>query len=184
MNRKLWLFFLLGALGICLAATTWPFLMATFYPNINHNDDIDSAFRYGSVLPRLVMGSSVSNIKRGDVVRITYPNGEIWDMETSATCSPYSSIPCPYNSNGTRVNSPTSPGTPSKYLISVEKQKESARCYAGGGTFGYIPIRTSYWTSWGYTDSSGVVQMFGKWVDTGTTLVAVYWPLPYPRMCP
>jgi len=171
-------------LGGAFAATIWPFMMSVYYPNITRADDVNSEFRYGSVLPRLYMGTSVSNIKQGDIVRIIYPNGEIWDMETSFQCSHVSTIPCPYRDNGTRVQGPTAPATPSKYSISVEMKKESARCQAGGGSSGYIPISTGYWASSGYTDKNGVVQVIAGWVYTGITYVHVYWSNPYPKMCP
>jgi hypothetical protein len=151
---------LLGLLFVATAAiaATWgPFIVSTYFPGINIADDVE--YMYASLVPRLVMNTSVQNIKPGDQIRVIYSNGEIYNFEAFERFSAFRSV----NRMGNPRKRPTStaPAVPSPLAMNTWRM---LNCRSGGGLA--MPVGT--WTSTSSVASNGTVVVTGGWTQTGT----------------
>jgi hypothetical protein len=158
---------LLSSLAV-LAATRWPFVAASVasYAGTTFQADMESNFTVAATLPRLIMLTSVTSIKKGDIVRIIYPDGRVVDFETAARCTYALSRACEFTRH-TEVSGPDAPTTPSQFQTDLARDRASCRGGAAGAyTSATIPVHL--WTtthSW-----NDAAQIFNT---TGT--VSVHW---------
>jgi hypothetical protein len=186
----------LGSAAAIAVATTWgPFLMSTYRPDLTYEGDRETNFVAAGNLPRHVMQTSVQNIKAGDVVRIIYANGAIYDFSISARCSYVNSTACQVES-ATQVGQLTDPSDPSPSAIRAALRDEYGPdffrmgCNGGGGTYGptdTVAVQTGYWSSEFVVYGPNTFGTTATWRDTGIVhiLVASYAPYlaPGPENC-
>lgn len=185
MKLKSSLLLILFVTGAALAATIWPFVMASYFPGVTYAQDQALDFARASSLPRLVMLQSVSNIKRGHIVRILYPDGSVYDFETSRQCSPFVSIACTY-SQITRVAGMDAPATASMYEIdraAIAAIQNRCRGRPGGLQTTLYSVQTGKWVTTTEWD-----QVNQTMTSTGTyvlgALLTFTLPAPSPGNCP
>ena len=87
---------MLIASAVIAASTTWgPFLIAAIYPTIRSAaQDSETNYLGASNIARAVMNISVQNIKKGDFIRVVYPDGKIYDFKTTIRCAYAASVAC------------------------------------------------------------------------------------------
>lgn len=132
-----------------IAATTWPFVVANFFPGRTFSEDADLDYLGAKTIPRMVMNVSVQNIKKGDTIRMIYADG-VYDFEVLSRCPAVA--PCPL-ANPIKVDTPTSPALPTNYRRAVARQEAMEarqQIYCSGGVFGQfitISVPTGYWST-------------------------------------
>ncbi len=130
--------------GLVLATLWGPFLVsnvATFRSITSQQDDADLQYYAAMNIARIMMNTAVQNIKKGDIIRIQYPNGEVYDYETLVRCP--LAAPCPV-ADPTKVASADAPSTPSQYA--ADRARDSS-CSHTPGTPWSVTISTGRWIS-------------------------------------
>ena len=101
---------MIAGLGILVATTVvaaiyGPFLVGNYFPGVSYEDDRAVENAYTSNIPRNVMNLNVAKIKYGDIVRMVFPSGDIYDYEVAvAKCLAFSSLSCGTYSKATKVS--------------------------------------------------------------------------------
>jgi hypothetical protein len=153
ISKKLVCFSIGMSCLVVLATTYGPFIFATYYPGISRADDFELNYIYSQTIPRLVMNTSVQSIKKGDTVRIVYPDGSVYDFTQDLQCSYVTSPSCKF-SRPVKVSSATAP---SRITYWQEREFEDS-C---------PPVRIEYIKT-GYWASSTVILAPDRWQTTGT----------------
>lgn len=159
-----------------LAATLYPFIIATYFPGVTFQIDSMESYRYASTVPRLVMQTSVQRIKKGDIVRVTYADGAIYDYETTSQCSYVASISCALM-NPELKTSPAAPAKPSQNQLAEARMFARDSCSKSGI---WVDIPTGYWSE--KFDFSGggalpdVVTITATWISTGISSLQFFGP--------
>jgi len=159
---------LMATAFIAFAREFGPFIMSSIalYVGVSYESDRELNFVAASNLPRLVMNTSVQSIKMGDIVRIVYPDGRVFDFEVTRRCAYANSFPCEY-SKATQVSHSEAPTTPSEFRMALERDKASCNGGAGGAyTSSTIPMVR--WTT--VHDWNEVTQTF-----TTTGISSISW---------
>jgi hypothetical protein len=163
------------------AANTWPFMMSAVasYAGLTHEADRDLNFTAASNLPRLIMNNSVSQIKKGDIIRIIYSDGRVFDFEAARACSPMVSRPCEY-SKVTQVPGADAPATPSQFRTDLARDKAS--CTGGvAGTQGSASIPVQLWRT--THDWNEAAQVFTTTGSMSLTWLTVTFLIPGNPSC-
>lgn len=126
-------------------ATTWgPFLVqsvATFRNITSYQVDRDLQYYAAMNIARIIMNTTVQKIKRGDIIRVQYPDGSVYDYETITRCPV--AAPCPVL-DPTQVASADAPSTASQYATD---RGHDLSCGHVAGTPWSISIPTGRWVS-------------------------------------
>jgi hypothetical protein len=132
---------------------------------VSLQSDKDNQMLAANNLPRLYLNVKVQQIKKGDIVRMVYPNGDIYDFETTIQCAYAASNSCTYDPNPVKKASITDPAKPSKYAKRTASGDLSTACET------YDALRsfnTGYWrVTWPDTGTFDIVRTEAEWVDTG-----------------
>ena len=97
---------LIGLSLVAVGKLVGPFFMASVatYAGMTYAEDEAGLFSAAVNLPRAIMNVSVGSIKKGDIVRIVYPDNSVYDFEAERGCAYALSRACEY-SKVTRVSS-------------------------------------------------------------------------------
>lgn len=147
-----------------MAAIFGPFLVGNYYPGVVFRDDSEINFMYAGSVPRKVMLTYVSNIKRGDIVRVVYADGEIYDYEASSQCSYVSSTSCNLV-NPVKVSSPDAPAKPGVIARRIAYMKAVNSCRSINSVT--YSVQTGYWHSEFIVYNSDTFGTTARWVSTG-----------------
>lgn len=180
-----------GASSLAFAVSqVWPFMMAPYFPSQTFENDRDNnEFQSAQVLPQMIMNTSVGAIKAGDIVRVQYPDGRVFDFPVVELKN------CTVKSTGCKLGKPVQKSGPSAAAEPTDLQIDRAtfeaiereNCFTGRALnpTRRVSVNTGYWGSYGYASGS-TVTVVGTWVSTGTytyTIGATVFNDRYRRMC-
>ncbi len=172
---------LLGVSFVALAKLVGPFIMASVaaYAGVTYSSDQAMNFIAAGNLPRLIMSTAVQTIKKGDIVRIVYPDNRVFDFEAARRCSYMLSTACEF-SNVTEVAAADAATTPSEFAMDLAQAKASCTGTAGTYTTSTIPlVRWSSMTDWNQATQTMTTHGFSS-----TTYFTFSFYIPGPRSCP
>jgi hypothetical protein len=124
-------------------------------------------------------GLGVLAIKRGDKLRIVYPNGSIWDFEVLSRCAPTIGPACTVSLEPERVFGPMQRATVAPVVVA------DARDAGAGGRDGcdgrgsgeeggrYVEFKTGFWEETVAETSVNVWSHTSSWRDTGPAMAFV-----------
>lgn len=168
--RRIGILILAGLTALAIAKMWGPFLMSAYMPQIRSlQDDINEDNRPSQNIARHFMNLEVKSIKKGDIVRIIFADGSVYDFEASRQCSGQLSLSCQW-SGWTKKSSATQKASRSRWDREQERMLARDTCKQQDYSFTF---RTGYWeTSWPSSGSTGTVITNGRWVDTGAETVS------------
>lgn len=123
-------------------------------------------------IPRLVMQTAVEKIKKGDIVRIIYADGAVFDFETTRDCSRTIGFACEYSGNGTRVSGPDAPATLSRYAFERAEANADQYCFGGSGSRSTFDVPIGYWAV-SYPPTGSVITVVAQFVSTGSITFSI-----------
>lgn len=129
------------------------------------------------------MNLNVAKIKYGDIVRMVFPNGDIYDYEVAvAKCSAFSSLSCGIYSKATKVSSPNSRATVSQAAKDAAQDAAELRACSirSNASFFLINVPTGYWSQTAETINN-VVTITASYMSTGSY---TYTQPHYASACP
>lgn len=174
-----------GVIVFAFAATWGPFIINNYYPGLSYDADMANEFFGAANVPRKVMNLQVASIKRGDIVRVMYADGQIYDFETSADCSPQASFSCPFSGNGTRRAFVEDSAAPSSAALTLSKVKnDNRKCTGGGAGSNSVQVQTGCWGSTAWLDSQSNWNIIGGWISTGLINIQYTLQSVFSRQCP
>ncbi|HEY4083167.1 MAG TPA: hypothetical protein VGM81_20980 [Burkholderiaceae bacterium] len=135
--------------------------------------------------PRMYMGSNVSQIQKGDIVRIIYQNGDVYDMEAKYQCTSMASNACIW-SKMTKKDSPNAAPTISLYAKTFWMNKFGpceGNSESNPKTI-QVAFKTSRWTTeWPDSGTPDIVISKGYWLDTGEVYATMPGPMRLGGFC-
>ncbi|MDT9001792.1 hypothetical protein RQP53_21120 [Paucibacter sp. APW11] len=173
---------LLLVIATVAVAKMWgPFNVSLRNPSIrSFADDSDLEFAGARNIARLYMLLDVQQIKRGDIVRVVYASGEVYDMDVTAQCSYVAGISCAFGKK-TRVESIDSPSTVSQTAIKDWLLKH-APCEDRPGNSNTVQrdvkFPTGRWvTEYPQSSDPATIVVRGFWEYTGEVVVRLSVPI-------
>ncbi|HEY1394834.1 hypothetical protein [Roseateles sp.] len=165
--KKLLFGFALAALAAIAIAKTWgPFMMSLYDARATsiQADIYEQNIPSGNIA-RFFLNIGVAKIKKGDMVRIIFADGTVYDFEAASQCSPTGTVSCQWT-KWTQRSSATAPAIRSQADLAEERMMSRDACFQQP----YVHnVKMGYWeTSWPDTGDSGVVVTEGRYVVTGT----------------
>lgn len=170
-------FFLLSATSASLitaalaASVVYIFVMSSVFPSVSFEYDSEVNFIHAGKLPLINLNVGATKIKQGDIVRVIYPDGRVYDFETTAQCS--ATVACPLK-NPKLKSSQTAQADVSSHAISTKEKELKDTCRGDVLT----TFNTGYWRSTveelpPAADGSQVFVHHEFWQDTGPQTVRV-----------
>jgi hypothetical protein len=159
-----------------LAASTYAagmvfnFIMSSVFPGVSFETDRELLFVHAGKLPLITLNVGATKIKKGDIVRVIYQDGRVYDFETTAQCSATAVCPLSYP---TLKSSATAPANVSNYAR--QQARESKDTCAQDARRN---INTGYWGSKvserpPLSDGTQVFVHVEAWVSTGIQTIVV-----------
>ncbi len=179
---------MIAGLGILVATTVvaaiyGPFIVGNYFPGVSYEDDRAVENAYTSNIPRNVMNLNVAKIKYGDIVRMVFPSGDIYDYEVAvAKCSAFSSLSCGTYSKATKVSSPNSRATVGQAAKDAAQDAAELRAcsISSNASFFLINVPTGYWSQ-AVETINNVVTITASYMSTGSY---TYTQPHYASACP
>lgn len=92
--------------GALAAGVVYIFSMKSHFPWVTYEYDKEVNFPHAGKLPILYLNVGATKIKKGDILRVIYPDGRVFDIETTAQCSATMVCPLGYPTQKSAANAP------------------------------------------------------------------------------